>query len=234
MGFFDKKYCDVCGNKIGLLGNRKLEDGNLCKDCAAKLSPFFSDRRHSTLEEIKEQLAYREANKEKVAAFVPTRTFSSGKNILIDDAKRQFLITSYRRWQDVNPDILDFEQALGATIDVDERKHELKTKDKEGKSVSYDPPRYKTTYDFYLTIHLRSPYFDEVRFQVNDDEISVRGGTDYRRAEASAEEIRQAILAMNQPEEPAEAVQAVKCPACGATTIPDENGRCEYCGSAVF
>lgn len=37
MGFFDKKYCDVCGEKIGLLGNRKLEDGNLCKNCAAKL-----------------------------------------------------------------------------------------------------------------------------------------------------------------------------------------------------
>ena len=39
--FFDKKYCDVCGDKIGLLGNRKLEDGNLCKDCAKKLSPFL-------------------------------------------------------------------------------------------------------------------------------------------------------------------------------------------------
>ena len=34
MGLFDKKYCDVCGEKIGLLGNRKLEDGNLCKECA--------------------------------------------------------------------------------------------------------------------------------------------------------------------------------------------------------
>ena len=45
MGLFDKKYCDVCGAKIGFLGNRKLEDGNLCKDCAGKLSPFFSDRR---------------------------------------------------------------------------------------------------------------------------------------------------------------------------------------------
>ena len=48
MGFFDKKYCDFCGNKIGLLGNRKLEDGNMCKDCASKLSPWFSDRRHTT------------------------------------------------------------------------------------------------------------------------------------------------------------------------------------------
>ena len=38
MGLFDKKYCDICGEKIGLLGNRKLENGNLCKNCAKKLS----------------------------------------------------------------------------------------------------------------------------------------------------------------------------------------------------
>ena len=66
MGLFDKKYCDVCGAKIGFLGNRKLEDGNLCKDCAGKLSPFFSDRRNSTVAEIKEQLAYREKNKQQL------------------------------------------------------------------------------------------------------------------------------------------------------------------------
>ena len=69
MGLFDKKYCDICGEKIGLLGNRKLEDGNLCKECAKKLSPFFSERRHSTVSEIQEQLDYREENKKKVADF---------------------------------------------------------------------------------------------------------------------------------------------------------------------
>ena len=47
MGLFDKKYCDICGEKIGLLGNRKLENGNLCKNCAKKLSPWFSDRRNN-------------------------------------------------------------------------------------------------------------------------------------------------------------------------------------------
>ena len=26
MGLFDKKYCDICGEKIGFLGNCKLED----------------------------------------------------------------------------------------------------------------------------------------------------------------------------------------------------------------
>ena len=63
MGLFDKKYCSICDAKIGLLGNRKLDDGNLCKDCASKLSPWFSDRRHSTVEQVREQLDYREANK---------------------------------------------------------------------------------------------------------------------------------------------------------------------------
>lgn len=71
---FDKKECSICGGEIGLLGNRKLEDGNMCKSCAAKLSPWFSDRRQSTVDEIKEQLDYREANREKVASFRITRT----------------------------------------------------------------------------------------------------------------------------------------------------------------
>ena len=47
MGLFDKKICDICGEKIGLLGNRKLDDGNLCKDCAKKLSPWFEERRQA-------------------------------------------------------------------------------------------------------------------------------------------------------------------------------------------
>ena len=50
MGLFDKKNCDICGEKIGLLGNRKLDDGNLCKNCAKKLSPWFEERRHSTID----------------------------------------------------------------------------------------------------------------------------------------------------------------------------------------
>ena len=55
MGLFDKKYCDICGEKIGLLGNRKLENGNLCKNCAQKLSPWFSDRRNSTVEKTRKR-----------------------------------------------------------------------------------------------------------------------------------------------------------------------------------
>ena len=62
---FEKKECAICGGEIGLLGNRKLEDGNMCKACAAKLSPWFDERRHSTVAQIEEQLEYRESNREK-------------------------------------------------------------------------------------------------------------------------------------------------------------------------
>ena len=81
MGLFDKKYCDICGEKIGLLGNRKLEDGNLCKNCAAKLSPFFSERRRSTVEDIKRQLAYREENEKLVRDFNPDVMFDGKQSV---------------------------------------------------------------------------------------------------------------------------------------------------------
>ncbi|MFR5382513.1 MAG: DUF4428 domain-containing protein [Oscillospiraceae bacterium] len=84
MGLFDKKYCDICGEKIGLLGNRKLENGNLCKNCARKLSPWFSDRRGSTVEEIRAQLAYRAENQEKVG--LQTRTRHGHKDTSNQDA----------------------------------------------------------------------------------------------------------------------------------------------------
>ena len=104
MGLFDKKYCDVCGEKIGLLGNRKLEDGNLCKECAKKLSPWFSERRHSTLAEIKEQLDYRDQNRAKAAVFNVSESYGSGVKLLIDRADRWFTVARTDDLEAENPD----------------------------------------------------------------------------------------------------------------------------------
>ena len=82
MGLFSAKYCDICGSKIGLLGNKKLEDGSMCKNCEKKLSPWFIERRESTQSEIKQQLSYREANKERVSAFRPTLTLGDRKSVV--------------------------------------------------------------------------------------------------------------------------------------------------------
>ena len=171
MGLFDKKYCDICGEKIGLLGNRKLEDGNLCKDCAKKLSPWFSDRRRSTVADIKGQLAYREENREKAAQFRTTRSFGEDRKVLLDEEHRWFTVTRTRDLAEANPDILDFDAITGCRMDIDESRTELTREDADGKDVSYVPPRYEYSYDFFLVISVRHPYFDEMRFSLNASSV---------------------------------------------------------------
>ncbi len=238
MGLFDKKFCSVCGGKIGLLGNRKLEDGNLCKDCAGKLSPWFSERRHSTVADIKEQLAYREANRAEVSAFHTTRTMGERTKVLLDEDARKFMVTSAGNLQDANPDVLKFEDVTGCDLDIDERKVEQKMKNAEGKEVSYTPPRYKYEYNMSVIIYVNNPYFDDMRFQINSSTLHGKTDPDYRRCEAIGLEIRKTMNQIREGiregiEAAAAPKTAVTCPSCGASTIPDANGCCEYCGAAL-
>lgn len=252
MGLFDKKYCGVCGQKIGLLGNRKLEDANLCKDCASKLSPWFSERRNSTLEEIKSQLQYREENKKSVEAFQPTRSFGKNTKVLIDDSSKSFLVTSASNWRESNPDVMKLSDVTDCEIDINETKRELKDKDAEGKPVSFNPPRYEFSHDIYCEITVNNPFFNNIRFRVNPSTIKseavalTRLGTvrapmtiDYQQSKAIAENIKHALLSdtiktdvqENKVEPKSEVIKTVVCSFCGATTQLDVNGCCEYCGS---
>ena len=220
MGLFDKKYCDICGEKIGLLGNRKLEDGNLCKDCAKKLSPWFSDRRNSTVAEIKEQLEYRERNKEDVARFHTTRTLGSSTRILLDEDAQKFMVTYARNIQDANPDVLDYSQVTGCRINVDESRIEIEREGPDGKKVSYNPPRYQG-----------GPGF-------SSKSVDPRTNMEYLSYEKLGQEIVEALTSVRQTVRDNIAAakaprQAVICPCCGASTFPDASGCCEYCGSPV-
>lgn len=168
MGLFDKKYCDVCGEKIGLLGNRKLEDGNLCKDCARKLSPFFDDRRHSTVEQIKQQLAYREQNKSAVAAFRPTKTYGTDMRVHIDMNQNKFIVVRGTNWRDDNPDVIDISQVTSVNTDIKEHKSEIYYRDNDGQQRSYNPRRYEFSYEFKVVINVNSPWFDDISFELSD------------------------------------------------------------------
>lgn len=188
MGLFDKKYCDICGEKIGLLGNRKLEDGNLCKNCAAKLSPWFNDRRQSTVAEIQEQLAYREENREKVASFRTTRTLGERTKVLLDEDAGLFMVTSARNLEEANPDVLAFSDVTGCKLDIEETRTEIEYRDDEGERQSFTPKRYAYSYDFFIVIHVNNPYFNEIRFQLNssavdNDEETLLDGPDAMRTQ---------------------------------------------------
>ena len=252
---FGKKNCDICGGKIGLLGNRKLDDGNCCKDCAKQLSPWFSERRRSTVADINAQLAYREENKASVAAFNATRTLGLTTKVYLDENAGKFAVSDARRFGEDNPDILEFSQVTGCNVDIQESRRELKQRNKEGKEISYVPPRFSYNYTFNVIIHVNSPWFNEIRFPLGKSvEVeatgtrmtSITGGTSdigrrstsYRQAEAMGNEIKNALTQVRrQVRTEAAAANAPKavqtCPLCGATCIPDASGRCEYCGGAM-
>lgn len=251
MGLFDKKYCSICGDKIGLLGNRKLEDGNLCKKCATKLSPFFSDRRNSTVEEIKAQLQYREENKDAVARFHTTRSFGESTKILIDEDAKKFVVTRARDLVEANPDVLDYSMVTGVDIDIDEDSREEKRRDNEGHSVSYNPPRYNYCYDFNIVIRVNHPYFDTIKVQLNSNSVYTTDNAvtamqkpnpeynaQYRQYKEMCEEVKATLLgARQQIRDEAAAAAApptvARCPYCGANSTPDASGCCAYCGSPL-
>lgn len=174
MGLFDKKNCDICGEKIGILGNRKLDNGNLCKKCAGKLSPWFEERRHSTVDDIKEQLDYREENKNAVRNFKITREFSGDRyHVFIDDNKGMFAV-AFNMSEQNNPDIVPLSAITSCRLEIDEQREEEEYTDQDGETRSYVPPRYTYSYDYKIKLSVNTPWFDDMDFQLNTFSVEDR------------------------------------------------------------
>ena len=175
MGLFDKKICDNCGAKIGLLGKRKLEDGIICKDCAAKLSPWFSERKQSTLAEIQEQLRYREQNQQVLASINPAVKLGGLRSgdyaVYIDNSKGKFFVTSSSNYQAANPDVIDLSQIISCQCEPSESRTEITFEGPDGEEQSYTPPRYEFEYVFWIKINVNTPYFTEMKFRLNSSRV---------------------------------------------------------------
>ena len=194
MGLFDKKQCSICGKDIGLLGNRKLEDGNLCKDCAAKLSPWFSDRRHSTVAEIRKQLEYREANKADVARLSPTDCVEGSTKVYVDGNAKKFIVTRTTNWRSQNPDVIPLSQVKDVTYKINEYKSEVKKELEDGTEVSYDPKQYKYEYTFSVKLLIDNPYFDEIAFEVVDTKKAKAKDEVYKEYFDRVQKIRELLV----------------------------------------
>ena len=244
MGLFDKKFCDICGEKIGLLGNRKLEDGNLCKDCAKKLSPFFSDRRRSTVEDIRKQLELREENRKLLAAFHPTQILGGRTKVYIDPAMGKFAVSHRSDLQEENADLIDLSAVVNATYDVEEDREELYTEDEEGKSVPFNPPQFEYSYEITLHIEVNHPYINDISFEVTDSRPDSRDGEAFRQYEQTANEIVCALTGREAPpaeeppaeEPPAPVPQGTVFPMGFGVDDPEQPAPpaewfCPYCGT---
>ena len=152
--------------------------------------------------------------------------------------------------------ILNYSQLTGSHLDTDEGRRELRRTDKDGKQVSYDPPRYEYSYNFDFTITVNTPYFDEMSFRLNPRPIILESeapsvfslvrsidpsyNIEYRRYIQLADEMRAAVdqaRAVSHAAPTANRVQNIPtpaasvewiCPACGGSNT----GKfCEYCGT---
>ena len=181
MGLFDvfkKKDCEICGKEVGLLGYKKLQDGEICKDCVKLLSPWFEDRRESTVAQIKEQLAYREQNAKEHENFTISRKIGDEEYYMyieeVNGVPTRFFVTSRSDYKAENPDIIAFKDVISCVTDIQVRDEEMKQKNAEGQMVSYRPPRYKHHHDFYIKMEIRNnPYFDNIKFRINGSDITL-------------------------------------------------------------
>ncbi|HHW94195.1 MAG TPA: DUF4428 domain-containing protein [Clostridiaceae bacterium] len=242
MGLFDRKICDICGGKCGLLGGKKVKDGRLCSDCAKKQSPYLPGRKNFTVEEMKQHLEDRERNQEMIDQFAPTRTIGQYLKLYIDDERGLWFVTSARRYQEVNPDIFQADQVLGARVDVDRNEREVVVERAVPASAGNPgKPEVKKTvieYDFYINIDVAHPWVNQMHLKVNRSSIENTMSHDYREADRDSKAIVAALLAMRDgsavmKQEAARPKQRVICPNCGATTMPDDNNCCEYCMGAL-
>lgn len=179
MGLFDrfkKQDCEICGKEVGMFGYKKLEDGEICKDCIKLLSPWFDDRRHSTVDQIKQQISYREENRAALVGFRPTMAFGERYTLraeLNNGVPTRFVVERTDNYKEENADIISFRDVISFNIDVQESKRELMARNSKGEEISYHPPRYEYSYDFYAEIHVNHPYFDEITFQLNRESVAL-------------------------------------------------------------
>jgi len=187
MGLFDvfkKKDCEICGKEVGMFGYKKLEDGEICKDCVKLLSPWFDDRRHSTVEQIKAQLAYREENRKQLASFRPAKNFGERSKIYVEyqnGVPSRFAVTRYDDLMEENADLICFKDVLSFCTDIREDRDEIMRENAKGERVSYVPPRYNYQYDFHVEIQVDHPYFNAISIQLNRNTIELESEAIVRR-----------------------------------------------------
>lgn len=187
MGLFGKKNCDICGAGIGMLGGKKVQDGNICKECLSKLSIWFEDRKESTVQDIKNQIAAREENRKLLNSFETSHAFGDYGCILIDKKNKQFValgrsgeglfsnaktVTSLDEIIGRNPDIISFSQIRDIKVDIDEMTREEK-KNVDGEMVSYSPKHMTYMETISIDITVKHPYIHKIHVQLPPEAIQI-------------------------------------------------------------
>ena len=259
MGLFDKKTCDLCGEKIGLFGGLELEIGNLCSDCADKISPLLDPNDFEDLDSLREHLAYREENRPAAEEFHATQEIGQDMTLMVDEEAGTFVLTETGDASDA--DVFSLEDVVECSMEVEEEENEIFDVDDEGNDVSYDPPRFEYAFTFWMQIVLDHPQFDELNFPLNDSPLELdttdedlwdgdvfdpERDAEYQEYLDMADQIMIALTGEageyvdgeeEEPEEEPAEMPAddgfVTCPYCSSRMKRPDSGRCPYCGGFI-
>ncbi|MBR1590244.1 MAG: zinc-ribbon domain-containing protein [Acidaminococcaceae bacterium] len=164
MGFFST--CGICGKSLMFKDKQKVADGIICKECADGISWYFRNWKTASVAEIQRHLEYREANRNAVAAFHPTRSISMWRGgiskLFLDDNSQKFTVSSDDFAQS-NPDIFDFSQIEKCEIKVERR---IRDKTEFG----YDED-HSISYTFFVVIFITgNPWFTKLMLPIGSTE----------------------------------------------------------------
>ena len=123
MGLFDKKFCDICGDKVNLLTQKKLSDGQLYSECKQKLGSFTSGWKQRTVQDVKAHLEQREQNKQKYRQFNCTAAAGGRNSTLQADFNHRWFIFAVdnRDFRSGNPQVFEFSQLQDFWIEPEYR-----------------------------------------------------------------------------------------------------------------
>ena len=187
MGLFSKKFCCICGEKVGLFGGIKLKDGDLCKECRKKLSPFFDNGKEFSIEDIKNQIKAREDNYNQLDNLEINKIYGEFGVILIDEKNKKFValsdtsdglfkspkaVSSIADVKEKNPDIIDFKDIEDVDVKIIETSREEK-QTVDGQQVSYDPKHYTYMIGFDIVIKLNHPYIKVMRISLKNGTVQI-------------------------------------------------------------
>lgn len=167
MGLFDKKNCDICGEKLDF-----QETANWTMEICVRTVPasfLLGLKKDATAPQkiSKDSWNTEKKNKNAVRSFSITREFSADRyHVFIDDNKGLFAVAFNMSEQD-NPDIVPLSAITSCRLDIDEQRVEEEYKDQDGESRSYVPPRYNYSYDYKIKLGVNTPWFDDMDFKLN-------------------------------------------------------------------
>ena len=163
MGLLSRKECSICGDSIGLLTGRKLADGNLCRECRVKLSPFYELTNRDTTADIAAQLEYRKRNLAELDSFRPAVTVGGAGKVFIDPAMEKFTLASEDELQHGNPDLFELRSLRGCGFFAKERI----IRGDEDESDRFE-------YDFFLKLTVDHPFLRSFSYCYNGKSVSSR------------------------------------------------------------